>query len=379
MHSDFTLGAEEEYQLVDPETGELRSDARDVLETDWSDEVTQEIHQTQVEVGTHVCTSAEELRGEIARLRMQTASAAAAGELAIVAAALHPFSRWEPHRSSAGARYRRLLDRFGRILRTEHVFGMHVHVALPDGVGRVAVSNALRGFAPHLIALSASSPIYEGEDTRFDSYRSILVGRLAHSGPAPRFADEAEHRRYTRFVLDAGAAIDQWTFYWTLRLHPRYPTLEFRAADVCPRVEDAVAIAALCRAMVAAAAEGRLREPASAFSGSAVDAALRANEWLAARFGLEATLLDPVAPAGVLLRDAVRRLLDVVGPVGEALGDAAALARIPRILEEGNAASRIREMKEECGSLPELVRWLARESLVGTGMDRRREQRFHCD
>jgi carboxylate-amine ligase len=190
MSNEFTLGAEEEYQLVDPESGELRSDARDVLETDWSDEVTQEIHQTQVEIGTHVCASAEELRAEIARLRVQTAAAAAAEELAIVAAGLHPFSRGEPHRSSGGERYRKLLERFGRILRTEHDFGMHVHVAVPEGVSRAAVSNVVRGYAPYLVALSASSPVYEGEDTGFDSYRSVLTSRLAHAGPPPRFADD---------------------------------------------------------------------------------------------------------------------------------------------------------------------------------------------
>jgi glutamate---cysteine ligase / carboxylate-amine ligase len=164
MTADFTVGVEEEYQLVDPVTRELRSRAGDVLRADWSREMTPEFHQTMVEVGTPVCTSIAALGRELRRLRTQAASAAAAEELEIVAAGVHPFSRWEGHRFTASERYERLFERFGRVVRTEHVFGMHVHVAIPEGMDRLHLINGVREWLPYLTALAASSPFYEGED-----------------------------------------------------------------------------------------------------------------------------------------------------------------------------------------------------------------------
>lgn len=378
MPGEFTVGVEEEYQLVSPSTWALRSRAREVLETDWSEEIRPETQQTMLEVGTDVCASAVGLGGEIRRLRLQAASAAAAEELRIVAAGLHPFSRWQGQAWSAGERYRRILERYGRVLRTEHIFGMHVHVAVPEGVDRARVMTEVREYTPHLLALSASSPFYEGEDTGYASYRAILAGRLPHSGPPPRFASMREYREFIALLLRSGAIEDEGTVYWSVRPHSRYPTVEFRVCDVCPRVEDAVSVAALARALVAAAAEGRLRHD-ERLDGSAADALIGSNEWQAARFGLDAVLADPAAEGGRMpVRDAVQRLLDRLHPVAEALGDGASLARLDTLLGRGNAADRMRAMLPYCGDLPSLVEWTAGESLLGTGLDRRSEQREAC-
>lgn len=373
---EYTVGVEEEYQLISVADAELRSQALDVLDIDWSGDLHPESQQTMLEVGTRVCSSRAELDGELRRLRLQVASAAAAEGLATVAAGVHPFSRWENQSPTPGERYQIVLERFGRVLRTEQIFGMHTHVAVPSGVDRARVLNAVRHYIPHLLALSASSPVYEGEDTGYASYRTILAQRLPHSGPPPRFPSERGYREWVGRLLGAGLLEDERTLYWSVRPHPKYPTVEFRTTDVCPRVDDAVAIASLCRALVAAAVEGLLPGPAAFCSGSAADEVLAGEEWQAARFGLRGTLIHgESASGGIPIRDAVRRLLERLAPVAEALGDSRSLDGIETILERGNGSDRIRERLVDSPGLQDLVGWLAGETLLGVGMDRRTAQR----
>lgn len=376
---DFTVGVEEEYQLVSAQTGDLRSRARHVLEADWSEEIQPEVYETTLEMGTRVCGSAAELDQEIRRMRLQAAAAAATQDLRLVAAGLHPFSRWHGHIPSAGERYARILERFGRVVRTEHVFGMHTHVAVGPEQDRLALMSRVRWFTPHLLALSSSSPVYESELTGFASYRNILWRRMPLSGPVPAVETEADYQKLVEVLIRSGAALDNATIYWSIRPHPRYPTIEFRIADVCPRAEDAVAISVFARVLVAAAAEGRLAPPASGLGGGADAALLASNEWIAARYGLDAVLTDPATGDGVPLRDSLRRLIDELHPLSQALGDGDALAGVEQILERGNGADRIREVIASWEDLGPLVDWLAGESLLGTGMDRRSEQRVEVD
>lgn len=375
---DFTVGVEEEYQLVCPRSGELRSRARDVLRADWTDEIREELQSTMLEVGTHVCASAAEVEGEIRRLRFQVATAAAAEELQVVAAGLHPFSRWRGHRPTPNPRYARLMERFGRVMRTEHVFGMHIHVAIPPGHDRVRVMNRVMRHTPHLLALSCSSPMFEGEDTGFHSYRTILVRRLPNTGPPPRVGSEREFNAVAGALVSSGAAADQGTLYWSIRPHAEYPTLEFRVTDACPRVDDAVAIAALARALVAAAVQDRLPDEDEALPSGAHHELHSTNEWLAARYGLDARLAWVVPGRGVEgepAREGLMRLLDRVGPVAEELGDAAELAGVQNILQRGSAADRLRAARGDLARAEDVVRWLSAESVLGTGLDRRENQR----
>ena len=376
MSGNFTVGVEEEYQLVAAHDGALASRARHVLEADWAGELQMEVHETMLEVGTHVCSSARELRGELRRLRLQVASTAASQELRVMAAGVHPFSLWQDQLMSRGERYDRIRERYARVVRTEQVFGMHVHVAVPEGIDRIPLVTAARWFTPHILALSCSSPIYEGRDTGFASYRNILWRRLPLTGPFPGVGSEDEYRRLVELLVAAGAAMDTATIYWSIRPHPRYPTLEFRLADVCPRLEDAVAIAALARGLTAAIHDGALRTPRTGLVDSADVAVIAANEWTVARFGLDAVLVDPDAPSGATpVRDAIRALLDRIAPYSEALGDGEALRGVETILERGNAADRMREELPRLGGLEGLVEWLVGESMLGTGMDRRTRQR----
>jgi glutamate---cysteine ligase / carboxylate-amine ligase len=381
---EYTLGVEEEYQLVDPATGELQSRGRAVLETDWTGEIRRELQESTIEIGTHVCGSAAAARRELLRLRMQAAAVAAAEDLEIIALGLHPFSGWRGHGLSDGDRYAGMAQRYGRLAREEHIFGMHVHVAPPPTEDRIRLLNTVRRYVPHLLALSCSSPFYEGEDTGFASFRMILWRRWPGAGLPPRLADDAEYRRYVDAQLRAGLLHDERSLYWMIRRHPEYPTLEFRMCDVCPCVDDAVAIAALARCIVAGAVEGVLRPVSpTGLSREAADALLADDAWRAARHGLAARFAEPArGGTAVSARAAIDRLMERLGPVAERLGEAESLAGVLRIMERGNAADRMRAAyagRGEGDDMKAIVRWAAAETLVGAGMDRRGAQRAAGD
>ena len=372
MSGEFTIGVEEEYQLVDPENGALKSCAPEVLAADWSDDLQAEMMMTAVEVGTPICASFEEVRAQIGRLRTQAATAAASRGLQIVAAGLHPDDDFEAQEITRGDRYARLQQRLGRLARTDHIFGMHIHVAIPERMDRVALLARVRAYLPHLIALSASSPIYARTDTCFASYRTVLAGRLPSGGIPPALESTREFERFMAMSLAAGLLQDESSLYWSLRPHSRYPTLEFRAGDVCPSAEEAAAIAAFVRAVVVGVADG-LETPLDALPAGTADAVLRANEWQAARYGMDARIVS--GGMADTMRGALLRLVEEVQPYVGA-GDGAALAVVTRIAERGNAAERIRARHRTGVSLPAMVSWLAGETLLGTGMDRRAEQRL---
>ena len=373
--ANFTIGVEEEYQLVDPASSDLRSSARVVLADDWTGELRKEIQESTVEIGTLVCPSSTSVRGDLARLRAQAAAAAAAQDLEVVASGLHPFTDWRRHELTAGERYARMAETYGRLARDEHNYGMHVHVAVEGD--RMRLLGAVRRYIPHLLALSCSSPFHEGEDTGFASFRMVLWRRWPGATVPPRLGSDAEYRSFVDAQLRAGVLGDERNLYWMIRPHPAYPTLEFRMCDVCPTLDHAVAIAGLTRTLVCAASEGMLpADPWSSWSEAAGDAALSDDCWRAARYGLDATVLAPTLPSGgVAMRDAVRRLIDVLRPVAEAIGEAPALDGAGRICETGNTADRLRALHATGCDLRLLVRWLARETLLGTATDRRHEQR----
>ena len=375
--ADFTIGVEEEYQLVDPASGALRSRASDLRREDWTGELVAELQETTVEIGTPVCADMADAEDHLSRLRLQAATVAASHGLAIVAAGVHPFSTWEGHERPPLERYRAIEARYGRIARDEHIFGMHVHIGVPDGIDRLSLMNVLRHYLPHMLALSASSSFFEGADTGFASYRTILWRRWPNSGIPPRFASDAQFRQYVDTLLDAGVMADPWNLYWSMRPHPKYPTVEFRVMDVCPSLPDAAALTAFARALVHAAATGVITDDAPQRVPLTIEQELlRVNEWRVARDGLNGRLIDTIAGTGHQpVRDSIRALLDRISRSAEELGDIGTLSHIERILERGNAAERMRVVHREGASLRGLVDWLVGESLVGTGLDRRSGQR----
>ena len=377
MRDEYTIGVEEEYQLVDAETGALRSRASDVLSTDWADELKGELHETTVEIGTPVCRSVQEVEQELRRQRFQAATTAAAEGLEIVAAGMHPFSGWRGQRIKESDRYRKIRERHDRIAREVNIFGMHIHVGVPERIERTPLMERVRGFIPHLLALSASSPFADAEDTGFASYRAILWRQYPYTGIPPRFDDEEEYERFLELMLRSDSIRDRGNIYWSVRQHFSYPTIEFRATDVCPRLEDAATIAGLARLLMAGVAEMGVRPPDGGdLSPDLWRTLLTGNEWHAARYGLDAFLADPTAESGkVAVRRSLRQLLDQLAPVATELDETAVLERVEQLLERGNGADRLRRVHREHDSFSAVVEWLVRETRLGTGFDRRRAQR----
>jgi glutamate---cysteine ligase / carboxylate-amine ligase len=373
----YTLGVEEEYQLVDPESGGLLSRASDVLSTDWADALQGELHETTVEIGTAICSDSRGVEAELRRRRFQAATTAAAEGLDIVAAGLHPFSSWEGQGIRPAKRYAAIEKLHERIAREVNIFGMHVHVGIPEHMDRTVLMERVRVFVPHLLALSSSSPFLDADDTGFASYRSILWRQFPYTGVPPRFANEEEYERFIGLLLRSEAIRDRGNIYWSIRPHFSYPTLEFRAMDACPRLEDAATIAAFARLLVAGVAEERLDPPGGgSLSSELWYSVLTENEWHAARFGLDAFLTDPEAAQGrTQLRTAVRRLLDRLAPLAAEMNETGALDRVEQLLERGTASDRMRRVYAEHRSFEEVVGWLVRETRLGTGFDRRRAQR----
>lgn len=373
---EYTLGVEEEYQLVDERGGKLRSRARAVLAASWTGDVKPEMQQNTVEVGTRVCGTAAEVRRELERLRLEAAVAAGSRGLRVVAAGLHPFSHWSRQTFTPTPRYEQIREEYRRLANSQNIFGMHVHVGIPEGTDRARVMNVVRHYSALLTALTASSPFYQGEDTGYGSYRSILWRRWPRSGPPPRFESEAEYARLLRALIDTGCIDTPGRLYWEIRPHYLYPTLEFRAPDVTPRLEDAVAVASLARALVVGAVQGVLREPD--LPDSFVLPFLVENGWRASRYGLDTEFVDLSgdSPATVPAAEWLDRLLGRLEPFFLEAGDADALASLAGFHKRGIAAERIRRRhREQGGEMADLVRWLADETVLGLGMDRREEQR----
>ncbi|HEU0015233.1 MAG TPA: YbdK family carboxylate-amine ligase [Longimicrobium sp.] len=373
---DFTVGVEEEYQLVDARTGALRSRARYVMAGDWADELKAEMVQHTIEVETRVCQGTACIRDDLARLRFQAAVAAEAEGLRIVAAGTHPYSPAEGHAFTDAPLYEELRQEYRQLAESQAIFGMHVHVGVPKGTDRARLTNVVRLYLPLLLALTASSPLFLGRDTGHASYRSILWRRWPRSGAPPRFADDAEYARLVEWLVRTGRIDAPGRLYWEMRPHHVYPTVEVRVADCTPRLDDAIAAAALTRAIVAGAAEGLLRQPE--VPESIVQTVLSDNAWRASRDGAAAELADVEAgePRTITVADAVLRLAERLQGVAAALGDADELARLPELLRRGSAADEIRRRAAAPGADPAgVVGWLAGQTVLGAGMDRRSEQR----
>ena len=348
--SDLTFGVEEEYQIVDPATGKLASGAQALkarAEAEYDDEFQNELHLCQIEVASGVLNSLDDARDELARLRRELNDAAAKQGHAIVAAGTHPFSHPQDQPVTPKKRYRDMVADYRYLVRELVIFGCHVHVAVPDPELRVHVMNRSRPYLAPLLALTASSPYWEGEETGYDSFRTLMWQRWPMTGAPRRFENRAAYDGAITALAESGSIRDGTKIYWDLRLPTDKPTLEFRVADVCPRLEDAVTIAGLCRAVV-------LTEARAACDGAdEVDPPpelFRAAGWRAARSGLTGDLIDPWGGRPKPATDLWRTLLDRLTPALNDLGDADRVRTgVDRLLSAGNSAARQRSAVNAAG------------------------------
>jgi carboxylate-amine ligase len=358
----FTIGVEEEFQIVDPDTWELRSHVSQLMassEAALGDQIKREMHQSIVEVGTRICADVHELRREIVRIRHELTQAAERVGLRIVAAGTHPFSNWVDSVISPGARYQNIVEELQQLARSLLIFGLHVHVAVPDRSMMIDLMNEARYFLPHLLALSTSSPFWIGRDTGLKSYRTTIFRRFPRTGIPDHFGSWSEYENYVQLLVDLRCIDDAKKIWWDVRPHPTFGTLEFRICDVPTRVEESIAIAALVQAIVVKLY--RLHERNLGFRLYR-RALIEENKWRAARWGLDGLLIDFGKKAEVPMRELALELLEFIDDVVDDLGSRQAVEYVRTILENGTSADRQLRVYRATGDTRAVVQHLVHET-----------------
>ncbi len=362
---EFTIGIEEEYQIIDPETRELRSYVQEFLEQGrqvLKDQIKAEQLQSQIEVGSKICRSMAEAREDVARLRRTVRDVAAANGLVIAAASTHPFSSWMEQDVTPMERYLKAQAEMAELARRLLIFGMHVHIGFDDRELLIDVMDQARYFLPHLLALSTSSPFWHGRQTGLKSYRSIVFEAIPRSGPPPEFASWAEHQEFIAILVKTRCIEDASRVWWDIRPHPRYPTLEFRVCDICTRLDEAMCLAAVTAALVAKLVQ--LRQENQSWRRYRHHL-IRENKWRAVRYGVEGKLLDFGRQQEIPFRDLVEEFLAFVDDVLDPMGLRSDVEYARTICAQGTSADRQLATFRRTGSLEAVVDQLVAETTEG--------------
>ncbi|WP_323008580.1 carboxylate-amine ligase [Paracoccus sp. (in: a-proteobacteria)] len=369
VEPEFSLGIEEEYLLVDAQTGDL-SEAPDALmkacKDELADQVSPEFLRCQIEIGTPVCTDVAEGRARLAHLRGSIARHAADFGLAPISVACHPFADWRGQDHTDKDRYNQLSQEMGGVARRMLICGMHVHVGIPDRAMRIDLMNQLSWFLPHLLALSASSPFWLGDDTQLASYRTTVFSGYPRTGLPPRLGSWDEFDRSVTALTETGVIEDASKIWWDLRPSARFPTLETRICDACPRLDDTITLAALVQATLRmlwrlSRRNLRWRQYDNFLLGE--------NRWRATRYGLTQGLIDfgtrSILPFDQIAED----WLAAISEDADALDSQPAVAGLRNMITRGNAAGQQRALFASAlaaGATPDeafrsVVQWLIEE------------------
>jgi carboxylate-amine ligase len=344
----LTIGIEEEYLVVDRESRDLvRTPDPEFLracEETVGERVTPEYLQCQVEVGTRPHRSVPEAVDELIALRAAVAEAAEPFGYAPIAASTHPFARWREQTHTRKKRYDALRDDLGLTVRRMLICGCHVHVGIEDEDLRIDLMNQASYFLPHLLALSCSSPFWEGEDTQLSSYRLTVFDALPRTGLPDQLWSWSEYRRLTEHLVEAGCIEDATRIWWDLRPSDRFPTLEQRVTDVCSRVRDAGALAAMWQSLIAYLFRLRgLNQRWRLYPSTLI----AENRWRAQRYGAGGRLVDHGRRRMAPFADLIEELIDLVGHDAQTLGCRSELLHARRIAAQGDSASRQRAVREK--------------------------------
>jgi glutamate---cysteine ligase / carboxylate-amine ligase len=367
LDGQFTLGVEEEFQIVHAETRELRSYVSQLLEEGKKhailrERVRPEMHQSVVETGTGICRDIKQARAEITELRETLVSLAKKDNLRIVAAGTHPFSDWKKQDITDGERYKVIVEDLQDVARANLIFGLHVHVGIKDRDVAMALANQVRYFLPHILALSTSSPFWLGRDSGLKSIRSEIFKRFPRTGIPGHFDSYAQFQGYVDLLVKTGCMDNAKKIWWDVRAHPFFDTVEVRVCDMTTRLDDTVAITALIQALM-----GKLyllyrrnlgfREYRREL--------IEENKWRAVRYGLDGSLIDFGKMEQVPVRALIGELLDFCEETSEIFGSQHELERIRTILKEGTSADRQLKVFAKTQSYEAVVDDLIEQSSVG--------------
>lgn len=358
----LTLGIEEEYQVVDPETRELNSYVTEILEDDRVvlENIHPELHASTLEVASRVCSDLGEAREELVRLRRSVGDLARESGLEIMSAGTHPSASWLQQDITPLARFRDIREDMAELAQRTLIFGLHVHVGIEDREFLVDAMNVSRYFLPHFLCLSTSSPFWQGRDTGLKSYRSVVWENFPRTGIPPELSSWSDYERMMDTLVTTGCIEDGTKIWWDARPNWNHPTLEFRICDACPRLDEVLCIAGLFQALVLKL--WRLRRSNLTFRRYP-RSLVEENKWRAVRYGLDGRLIDfgreEELPARTLVRELIEDFL--ADPIDE-LGIRGEIEHAYRIMEEGTSAERQLATYEETGDLASVVDRLVSES-----------------
>ncbi len=368
MKPSFTLGIEEEYQTVDPETRDLRSHIHaEIIEKGkliLQERVKAEMHQSVVEVGTSVCNNIKDAKDELKKLRRDMIRLSRENGLRLASAATHPFADWRMQEVTPDERYKNIVEDLQLVARANLIFGLHVHVGVEDRETAIHLMNHARYFVPHLLALSSNSPFWLGMDTGLKSYRCKVFDKFPRTNMPDYFPSWGEYDNYVKLLVKTNCIDNAKKIWWDIRPHPFFNTLEFRVCDIPMRVEETIALAALIQATVA-----KLYRLYSANTGFRLyrRSLLMENKWRAARYGLDGKLVDFGKQTEVPERELIEEYLEFVDDVLDELDSRKEVEYIREIMKVGTGADRQLKVYRKTGDMKAVVDYIIEETEVGLG------------
>ncbi len=364
MHT-FTLGVEEEYQIIDVNSRDLISHVSKIIEggkATLSEHLKHEMHESVVEMETGICNNIQEVRNELYSLRKRLITTAHEQELRVSGGGTHPFSRWQDNTITKHDRYDKIVGDMGDVARENLIFGLHVHVGIPDREEGMKIQNVMRYFLPHIFALSTNSPFWLGRNTGFKSYRQEVFVKFPRTGIPSYFSSVAEFDAYVNLMIKTHTIDNAKKIWWDLRVHPFYPTIEFRICDMPLRVDETVCLAAIMQSLTAKIYKLHRHNLTFRQYRRIV---LNENKWRAGKDGIHAELIDFGKEACVPFENLLEELLEFIDDVVDELGCRNEVNYAWEIMRRGTGADRQLKIYEETGDLRKVVDYMISETEYG--------------
>jgi carboxylate-amine ligase len=368
LDGQFTLGVEEEFQIIDGQTHELRSYISKMMDdgkTVLRERVRAELHQSVVEVGTGICKNIGEVRSELTEMRLELDRLARKGGMNIVAAGTHPFSDWKNQEITPNPRYHVIVEDLQDIARGNLIFGLHVHVGIKEKQTAIALANQIRYFLPHLLALSTSSPFWLGRATGQQSTRTLIFKRFPRTGIPPTFESYSQFMEYVDLLIRTNCIDNGKKIWWDVRVHHIFDTVEIRICDMPTNLEQEIAIVSLIQALVA---KLYLLLRTNMSWRHYMSPLVEENKWRAGRYGIRGKLIDFGQQQERPYSELLEEMIEFVSEASDMLGTSDEVARVRRILQEGTSAEKQLEVYKANNNDPRaVVRWLVDETMRGVG------------
>jgi carboxylate-amine ligase len=354
----FTVGVEEEYMVIDPQSRELKSHEQKIVEEGHKllrEKVKAEMHQAVVEVGTDICADVDEAFVDVSTLRRTISSIANDLGLWVGASGTHPFSHWESQLITEHIRYNEIVNELQEAARSNLIFGLHVHVGMETREMAIHIANSARYFLPHVFALSTNSPFWEGRTTGYKSFRTKVFDKFPRTGIPDFFESIEAYDNYIKLLVKTNCIDNAKKIWWDLRVHPFFNTVEFRICDIPMTVKETIAITALFQAICAKLYKLRNQNLNFMMYSRAL---LNENKWRASRYGIDGSMIDFGKESEVNTRVLIYELLDFVDDVIPHLGSQHAISHVHKILENGTGADRQLKVFEDSKSLENVVEYI---------------------